>query len=364
MAEILNGEIISADSVQIYQGLNIGSAKPTEAEQAAVPHHLIDARPIAAQYTAGDFAKEAHHAIQDVVGRGKVPIVVGGTAFYLKTLVEGLPAHGMGASNAEIDAKVEEMLDGLDWMAAVEMLATKDPVYASNLSANDWRRLRRALEVHEMTGQPMPIPGAADPDAADFDFRCVFMTAPRVEMVEMIDNRCELIVESGLVEETIYLLANGMEDWTAGARAVGYRQAIEYLKADWFTTKTRSVQGQRRKFLRFVQQYQSATRRFARKQQVSASLNGMLHPALRLRLLLLFCFTLTCYLPVLQLSDPRWLQTSLPFNYPSFYLHLSLFLSLSLFLHFYVIRHGFGTKNQTIGGWSATKKTIWRRSQR
>ena len=87
------------------------------------------------------------------------------------------------------------------------------------------------------------------------------------EMVELIDNRCELIVESGLVEETIYLLANGMEDWTAGARAVGYKQAIEYLKADWFTTKTRSVQGQRRKFVRFVQQYQAATRRFARKQQ-------------------------------------------------------------------------------------------------
>eukprot|EP00729_Bicosta_minor_P020268 gene20268-32220_t len=251
IAEMVDGEIISADSVQIYQGLDIGSAKPTAEEQAAVRHHLVDDLPFTAQYNAVEFAMAARAAIEDVVSRGKVPLVVGGTAFYLKSLVDGIPTHGVGNADPATAAKVEGMVSHLGWEDALAVLASHDPDYASTLYANDWRRLVRCLEVNVMTGQPMPaivMPTAAEREA-DYDFRC------------------ELIVESGLVEETVHLLANGMEEWTAGARAVGYRQALEYLKNDWFTTKTRSPQGRRRKFLRFVQTYQGATRRFSRKQQ-------------------------------------------------------------------------------------------------
>ena len=144
---MVDGEIISADSVQIYQGLDIGSAKPTAEEQAAVRHHLVDDLPFTAQYNAVEFAMAARAAIEDVVSRGKVPLVVGGTAFYLKSLVDGIPTHGVGNADPATAAKVEGMVSHLGWEDALAVLASHDPDYASTLYANDWRRLVRCLEV-------------------------------------------------------------------------------------------------------------------------------------------------------------------------------------------------------------------------
>lgn len=104
-------------------------------------------------------------------------------------------------------------------------------------------------------------------DHPELDFRCIYLTAPRAELYARIDARCEALVQNGLVEETIRLLPRGLEPWTAGARAVGYRQAIDYVQSDWLTSNYRSPQGRRRKLLQFIARYQAATRGLARKQQ-------------------------------------------------------------------------------------------------
>ena len=127
------------------------------------------------------------------------------------------------------------------------------------------RRLNRAMAITEMTGKPLPT----ETKRPDYDFRCFYLTAPRLNLVAMLEERCEDMILQGLVEETIGLMAEKqLEPWTSGARAIGYRQAIEYITREWMTQDTRSEQGRRRKFIQFLYRYQAAMRQFARKQQM------------------------------------------------------------------------------------------------
>lgn len=153
------GEIISADSVQVYRSLDIGSAKPTAAEQDAIPHHLIDiADPQGSGYTAGQFCRDAAAAIEDVWGRGKVPVVVGGTMMYHQWLVHGQPDAPCSdpAVAAAVAAELAPLQAAADWEGALALLAAVLPERAAKIGTNDWYRLGRALEVVR-TSTPPPL---------------------------------------------------------------------------------------------------------------------------------------------------------------------------------------------------------------
>eukprot|EP00041_Stephanoeca_diplocostata_P021643 m.506939 g.506939 ORF g.506939 m.506939 type:complete len:507 (+) comp21877_c2_seq5:255-1775(+) len=268
IAEILDGEIISADSAQVYHDLNIGTAKPCEDTQQQIPHHLIDISPTDKQFTTGDFVRLATRAIEKIVEKGKTPIIVGGSAFYLRNLIEGLP--GTPPNDAKVELQVEESLAGMEWTDALNVLKKKDAKYASKLSTNDWKRLKRALNIIEISGRPVSSFSASkdDKDASkQFDFRCVFLTSTRLDLYSRIDERCEQMVRNGFIEEVIRLQHNGqLERWMPAAQALGYRQALDFLDNEWFTSLTRSKQRRRRALLRFIAIFQAATRNYARKQ--------------------------------------------------------------------------------------------------
>lgn len=199
------GEIISADSVQVYTGMDIGSNKPTDEEMAAVPYHLINLLPPTQEYSAADFAEGARKAILDISSRGKLPIVVGGTGFYIQWLIYGRP--GAPPPTPEAASAAQSEIDGLggDWEAGIKRCAEVDPAYAKTLPANDWYRLRRVLEVFHTCGKPVSsfdrptgkqisygdVPSLlAD---SDFDFRCFFLFRPRLDLFYDIDSRCEVV---------------------------------------------------------------------------------------------------------------------------------------------------------------------------
>src|SRR5512134_106064 len=146
-------EIISVDSAQVYRGLDIGSAKPTTAERAAVAHHLIDIRDAAERYSAAEFVDDARSTIAEVRARGKLPLLVGGTMLYAKALRDGL--SDLPAANPAIRAALEDEAKGSGWPALHARLARLDPDTAARLSPNDAQRIQRALEICQATGTPM-----------------------------------------------------------------------------------------------------------------------------------------------------------------------------------------------------------------
>ena len=138
-----------------------------------------------------------------------------------------------------MEQEIDGMLDGLSWGEALAKLQERDPRYAGSLYANDWRRLKRAMAITQLTGKPLP--SEEDSVRPDYDFRCFFLTAARMNQVTMLDERCEDIVMQGLVEETAGLLGSKqLEPYTSGARAVGYKQALEYIQRDWMTQVRRA----------------------------------------------------------------------------------------------------------------------------
>lgn len=212
LAKLLDGEIISADSVQVYRKLDVGSNKPSVEERSGIVHHLIDIVEPTYEFSAGEFFRRAREATADILSRGKVPIVVGGTSMYVRWYIYGLPATPPSTESVadQVSAKLEEMNGS--WDLAIELLAQLDPVRASQLCRNDWYRLRRALEIYYAAGKPLselPLQGGApNPKKLsramplrelDYDFRCFFLVAPRMELNRFIDWRCErMIAQDGI----------------------------------------------------------------------------------------------------------------------------------------------------------------------
>ena len=146
-------EIVSVDSAQVYRGMDIGTAKPSTAERAAVPHHLIDIRDPAEPYSAADFVRDATVAIREIRERGKLPLLVGGTMLYAKALREGLSE--LPSADPQVRARIEAEARELGWPALHARLAQVDPAAAKRLKRNDSQRIQRALEVYETAGAPM-----------------------------------------------------------------------------------------------------------------------------------------------------------------------------------------------------------------
>ncbi len=225
VAQELGGEIVSADSRQIYRGMDVGTAKPTAAELSTVPHHLIDIVDPADVYDAARFAVNAEAVIGRLLDAGVEPIVVGGTGFYVSSLFEGL-FEGPGRDErirSELKARAAEEGDE----ELHRELAAVDPASATRIHPNDTSRVVRALEVYRMTGTPLSewhAGGTRTPRYAAVYFG---LTAPRDELYARIERRVDAMLEAGLPDEVRSLVASGrLAPGMPGASAVGYRELL------------------------------------------------------------------------------------------------------------------------------------------
>jgi len=234
LAQRLNGEIISVDSALVYRGMDLGTAKPSAAEQALVPHHLIDLCDPSEPYSAADFCRDARTAIADIHARGRLPILVGGTMLYFKALLEGLSA--MPASTAEVRAQVEAEAELKGWPALHAELAELDPVSAARLHPNHSARIGRALEVYRMSGIPMSQWQTNNSGglAESYDWRQIAIAPKQRSLLhERIALRFDAMLAAGLIDEVTQLKARpDLHLGLPSMRAVGYRQVWQYLAGE------------------------------------------------------------------------------------------------------------------------------------
>ena len=233
LAKRLPVEIISVDSALVYRGMDIGTAKPTPAERAAVPHHLIDIRDPLQAYSAAEFVQDATRLIAEIRARGALPLLVGGTMLYFKALMDGIDA--MPAANPAVRAQIEARALDLGWPALHAELAQVDPVTAARLAPADSQRVQRALEVWQLSGQPLSsfhtvktIAASAIPISAG----ALFSLEPqdRAWLHARIALRFDAMLAEGLVDEVRTLRARGdLHPDLPSMRCVGYRQAWEEL---------------------------------------------------------------------------------------------------------------------------------------
>jgi len=216
-------EVVSADSMQVYRGMDIGTAKPSPEERLHLPHHLIDIRNPDEQFTAGDFVRLAREAIDDISGRGCIPVVAGGTGFYLKNLVLGLPEAP--PSDQAIRDALKHELQEKGAAALMEELTRFDPVSAGKIHLNDEYRLLRALEVQRLCKKPLSSFNVSTGDGASgYDFRIIGLYRPREELYRRINERCAAMFAKGLPDEVKKLYDAGYTPRDPGLRAIGYRE--------------------------------------------------------------------------------------------------------------------------------------------
>jgi len=223
-------EIVSVDSALVYRGLDIGSAKPTAAERAAVPHHLIDILDPAEAYSAARFVADANRLIAEITARGRLPLLVGGTMLYFKALREGLDA--MPAADAGVRAALDARAASEGWPALHAELARVDPTTAARLAPNDAQRIQRALEVWQLTGRPLSAWHGAPRLAADDLPLLALEPASRAWLHARIAERFDAMLAAGFVDEVRALRARGdLQPGLPSMRCVGYRQAWAALDA-------------------------------------------------------------------------------------------------------------------------------------
>jgi tRNA dimethylallyltransferase len=229
LCERFDGEIVGADSVQVYRGLDIGSGKPTPIERSRARHHLIDVRDASDPIDASQFVELADAAIDDIRGRGKTPIVCGGTFLWVKALTRGLVETP--PADPAIRARHAALRDAEGRAALHQMLHTVDPGSAARLAPNDFVRVSRALEVHQLTGRPLTeLQQEHGFQHAYRDFNFYGVAWSKAELALRIESRVRGMLEAGWVSEVSDLLARGYGD-TRAMGAVGYRTIKEALLA-------------------------------------------------------------------------------------------------------------------------------------
>ncbi len=235
LAERLGGEIVSVDSALVYRGLDIGAAKPDAALQSRVPHHLLDLREPWQRYSAAEFATDAKRAIDDILARGKLPVLAGGTSLYFHALLNGLSE--MPEADPELRAQITAQADLHGWPALHAELAATDPHAAAKIHVNDPQRIQRALEVYRLTGKPISAWQREQPQARLPLHALKLILAPRDRAVlhARIAQRFDAMLDEGFLDEVRRLrqlpelqrIADPLD--LPALRAVGYRQAWEYL---------------------------------------------------------------------------------------------------------------------------------------
>lgn len=230
LAQALDAEIISVDSALVYRGMDVGTAKPSAQERALVPHHLIDIRDPLQAYSAAEFAADARTLAQQIRQRGKAVLLVGGTMLYFKALFEGLSA--MPPADAAVRSRIEQQAAQRGWPALHAELAKVDPQAAHRLAPNDAQRIQRALEVFQLTGQPLSTFHAGSAGQPGLRPTLFLSLEPRERawLHERIARRFEAMLDAGFLDEMRALRARGdLHAALPSMRCVGYRQAWELL---------------------------------------------------------------------------------------------------------------------------------------
>lgn len=230
IAAALGAEIVSADSRQVYRFMDIGTAKPTPAELAQVPHHFIDVRSPDQYYSAGEYGREARLCIENLLARGRPPLVVGGSGFYVQALVDGLFAPPI--SDPAIKEKWRGRIAAEGKEAVFELLRQVDPQSAARLHPNDTQRVVRALEVYDLTGLPISLYRRGWERPADFRPIFIGLDRERAALYRRIEERVDLMMEHGLVEEARALLQRGFSPRLNALRTVGYQEVFSHLNGD------------------------------------------------------------------------------------------------------------------------------------
>ncbi len=256
LAQRLNGEVISCDSMQIYKRMNVGTAKPTLEEMEGVPHHLIDFDEPDVSFSSADYVAEAKRAIDDVISRGKLPILCGGTGLYLERLLYGGGDAEEAEPNAEIRKKWQAYCQKNGNHALHDRLREVDAESADAIHENNVHRVIRALEIFETTGIPKSEWDRRSREkASDYDFCVVGLRYGSRELLyDRINRRVDVMMESGLLEETRSLMEEGVfaRNSTA-AQAIGYKELLVHLAGEEVLCDA-------------VERLKTATRRYAKRQ--------------------------------------------------------------------------------------------------
>lgn len=240
LAQKFNAEIVNADSMQIYRYLDIGTAKPTPTERAAVPHHLIDIRHPDEDYDAAQFRADANRVIKDIMARGKQALVVGGTMLYLKVLTQGIFPSPPADKTLRQHLKHLAEEKGRKWLH--QYLRQIDPEAAHKIHPTDMVRLIRAIEVYELTGKPISWHQRQHRfQASPYDYLKICLYLPRETLYKRINERVELMFKQGLVAEVENLLKMGYTSDLKPLQAIGYRHIIAYLKGEYTLEKAKEL---------------------------------------------------------------------------------------------------------------------------
>lgn len=229
----LGGEIVSADSMQVYRGMDIGTAKATMEERKGVPHHMVDVADPGEVYSAAKYSEEAAVCVEDIRARGKIPIVVGGTGLYIDGLLRGTE-YAAAPGDSGVRQELEAEYDRLGGAAFRENLRAVDPARAERLPAGDKKRLVRAYEVYVLTGKTITwfdemsrsVPPRYTAATVVLDY------ARREDLYERIDRRAAHMFEKGLEEEVRGLLENGLSDSSTAMQAIGYKETAAFLRGE------------------------------------------------------------------------------------------------------------------------------------
>jgi tRNA dimethylallyltransferase len=256
LAEAFNGEIVNYDSVQVFRGFDIGSAKPSLAERQQVPHHMIDVRGPGDLFTAGDYSREGRAVLDDIRRRGRVPILAGGTGLYLRALTEGL-FHGPTRS-VSLRARLEAVAEARGREHLHRLLERLDREAAERIAARDKPKIIRALEVRLETGKPLSKYLAEKPrdPLEGFDIATIGLDPPRDACYQRIDERVQLMFDAGLVNEVQGLLDRGLPRDAKPLGAIGYRHVLAKLDNLDFAGSWEDT----------MQMIQRDTRRYAKRQ--------------------------------------------------------------------------------------------------
>jgi len=246
LAGRLPAEIVNADSMQLYRGMDIGTAKPDPAERSALPHHVYDIWEVTQEASVAEYQRLAVAAVEDVLARGRYPILVGGSGLYVRAVVDRIEFPG---TSPEVRADLENELAALGAAALHQRLSTVDPAAAAAILPSNGRRVVRALEVIEITGRPF---SATMPSYERQDSVQLGLDHPDLDA--RIDDRVDRMWREGLVEEVRALLPLGLRSGRTASRALGYQQVLSYLDGECDDAAARAETAQ-------------ATRRFARRQR-------------------------------------------------------------------------------------------------
>lgn len=246
LAKKFNGEIISADSIQIYKGLDIGSAKVRKDEMQNVEHHLIDILEPTESFNASDYAARAKTEIENIIKKGKRPIVVGGTGLWVNSLLFGF---SVGVSK---DEEYRKSLEKYDSVTLHKQLEEIDPESAKLIHENHKSRIIRALEIYHLSGKKKS--DFKQNEQSDYDYLLLHLCLPREELYKKINERVDLMLKNGLIKEVENLLDSGVKKSDQSMQAIGYKETIAYLE------KTQNEQD-------FVEKLKQNSRNYAKRQE-------------------------------------------------------------------------------------------------